>query len=114
MQFRAEYGRFIEDPWWAEQIAALSQISPEFRELWACHDLPDMPEGRKLMHHPLVGELTFDFRLLQTADSEHLRLIMYTPRSHSGTTEKIERLLASKNNMPMVHRSLGEERNIHI
>jgi hypothetical protein len=47
------------------------------------------------MHHPLVGELTFDFRLLQTADAEPLRLMMYTPRSHSGTAEKIERLLAA-------------------
>jgi hypothetical protein len=95
-QFRAEYGRFIEDPWWAKQIAELFRISPEFRELWARHDLRGMPEGRKSMHHPLVGELTFDFRLLQMADSEYLRLMMYTPRSHSGTAEKIERLLASE------------------
>ena len=93
-QFRAEYGRFIDDPWWAKQIANLSRISPEFRELWARHDLRGMSEGRKSMHHPLVGELTFDFRLLQMSDSEPLRLMMYTPRSHSGTAEKIERLLA--------------------
>jgi transcriptional regulator with XRE-family HTH domain len=94
-QFRAEYGRFIEDPWWAEQITELSRISPEFRELWARHDLRGVPEGRKSIHHPLVGELAFDFRLLQMADSEHLRLMMYTPQSHSGTAEKIERLLAA-------------------
>ncbi|HTK11418.1 MAG TPA: helix-turn-helix transcriptional regulator [Ktedonobacteraceae bacterium] len=94
-QFRAEYGRFIEDPWWARQIAELSQISPEFRELWARHDLRGAPEGRKSLHHPLVGELTFDFCSLRMADSEHLRLMMYTPRNQSGTTEKIERLLAA-------------------
>lgn len=94
-QFRAEYGRFIEDPWWAKQIAELNRISPQFRELWARHDLRGVPEGRKSMHHPLVGELTFDFRLLQTTDSEHLRLMIYTPRSNSGTAEKIERLLAA-------------------
>ncbi|GCE20835.1 hypothetical protein KDK_46350 [Dictyobacter kobayashii] len=47
------------------------------------------------MHHPLVGELTFDFRFLQTADAEQLRLMIYTPRSNSGTAEKIERLLAT-------------------
>lgn len=94
-QFRAEYGRFIEDPWWATQIAELSRISPEFREGWARHDLQGMPEGRKSIHHPLVGELAFDFRLLQTTDAGHLRLMMYTPQSHSGTAEKIERLLAA-------------------
>jgi transcriptional regulator with XRE-family HTH domain len=92
-QFRAEYGRFIEDPWWAQQIAELSRISPEFQELWAHHDLRDVPERRKSMHHPQVGELTFDFRWFRTTDSEHLRLVIYTPRSHSGTAEKIERLL---------------------
>jgi transcriptional regulator with XRE-family HTH domain len=93
-QFRAGYGRFINDPWWATQIAELSRISPAFRELWDRHDVLNGPEGRKSMHHPLVGELTFDFLLLQTIDSCDLRLLIYSPRSNSGTTEKIERLLA--------------------
>jgi transcriptional regulator with XRE-family HTH domain len=93
-QFRAEYGRFITDPWWAEQIAELSRISPEFRELWARHDVLNVSEGRKTMHHPLVGELAFDFLWFQTVDSRDLRLLIHTPRSNSGTAEKIERLLA--------------------
>ena len=93
-QFRAGYGRFINDPWWATQIAELSRISPEFRELWARHDVANSPEGWKLIHHPLVGELSLDFFLLQTADSCNLRLLIYSPRTNSGTAEKIERLLA--------------------
>jgi len=93
-QFRAGYGRFINDPWWAQRIAELSQISPEFRELWTRHDVLNMSEGWKLMHHPLVGELAFDFLWFQTVDSSELRLLIHTPRSNSGTAEKIERLLA--------------------
>jgi transcriptional regulator with XRE-family HTH domain len=31
-QFRAEYGRFVGDPWWTKQIADLSKVSPEFRQ----------------------------------------------------------------------------------
>jgi transcriptional regulator with XRE-family HTH domain len=92
-QFRAGYGRFINDPWWGTQIAELSRISPAFRELWARHDVLNSPEGWKSIHHPLVGELTFDFFLLQAVDSEHLRLLIYSPRSNSGTAEKIERLM---------------------
>jgi hypothetical protein len=92
-QFRAEYGRNIRDPWWAEQIAELSRISPEFRELWARHDVLNVSEGRKLTQHPLVGELAFDFLFLHMFDSSDLRLLIYTPRSRSGTAEKIERLL---------------------
>jgi transcriptional regulator with XRE-family HTH domain len=92
-QFRAGYGRFIEDPWWAAQIAELSRISPEFCELWARHDVRSAPEGRKMMLHPLVGELSFDLLSLQTVDASDLRVMMFSPRSRSGTAEKITRLL---------------------
>lgn len=113
-QFRAGYGRFIQDPWWATQISELSRISPEFRELWAHHDVINVSEGRKTMHHPLVGELTFDFLWFQTVDSGDLRLLIHTPRSHSGTAEKIERLLAYESDMPMGRRSPDEERNVPV
>ncbi|GLV60497.1 transcriptional regulator [Dictyobacter sp. S3.2.2.5] len=93
-QFRAGYGRFINDPWWSVQIAELSRISPAFRELWSRHDVLNRPEGWKSIHHPLVGELTLDFFLLQPVDSSDLRLLIYSPRSNSGTAEKIERLLS--------------------
>ena len=93
-QFRAGYGRFINDPWWATQIAELTRISPEFRELWTRHDVLNVSEGRKTVHHPLVGALAFDFIWFQTVDARDLRLLIHTPRSHSGTAEKIEQLLA--------------------
>ncbi len=97
-QFRAGYGRFINDPWWGTQIAELSRISPAFRELWARHDVLNRPEGWKLIPHPLVGELTVDFFLLQAGNSGDLRLLIYSPRSNSGTAEKIERLMALSQN----------------
>lgn len=93
-QFRAGYGRFISDPWWASQIAELSRIGPEFREVWARHDVQSISEGRKTMHHPLAGALTFDFLWFQSADASDLRLLIHTPRPTSGTAEKIEQLLA--------------------
>jgi transcriptional regulator with XRE-family HTH domain len=95
-QFRAEYGRFINDPWWAKQIAELSEASPEFRELWERHDVLNISEGQKTMHHPLVGALTFDSLWFQTADSRDLRLLIHTPRSGTDTAEKIERLLRAE------------------
>jgi hypothetical protein len=71
----------------------LNRISPEFRELWTRHDVLNVSEGRKSMHHPLVGELAFEFLFFQTVDSSDLRLLIHTPRSNSGTADKIERLL---------------------
>ncbi|WP_165422792.1 helix-turn-helix transcriptional regulator [Ktedonosporobacter rubrisoli] len=92
-QFRAGYARFIDDPWWARQIADLSRISQQFRNLWAHYDVLTVPEGRKSFRHPLVGEMEFDFLFLQAVDSSDLRLLIHTPRETSGTAEKIERLL---------------------
>jgi transcriptional regulator with XRE-family HTH domain len=69
-QFRAGYGRFINDPWWDTQIAE-------------------------------------DFFLLQAVDSYDLRLLIYSPRSNSGTAEKIERLLAfEEERKPTVSRAM--------
>ena len=75
-------------------IVELNQISPKFRELWARHDVVNVSEGRKTMQHALVGELIFDFLWFQTVDSSDLRLLIHTPRSGSGTADKIARLLA--------------------
>jgi hypothetical protein len=93
-QFRARYGRFINDPWWAKQIAELSEASPEFRELWECHDVVNLSEGRKVFQHPIAGELDFDTLWLETVESDDLRLLIHTPRSNTGTAEKIEQLLS--------------------
>ena len=94
-RFRAGYGRFINDPWWTEQIAELTRVSPEFRELWARHDVLDVAEGQKTFHHPLAGDLIFDILWLQTVDSGDLRLLIHMPRSDSDTAAKIAQLLAS-------------------
>jgi len=93
-QFRAQYGRFINDPWWTQQISELKLISADFAELWERHDVLNATEGRKTMPHPLVGDLAFDFLWLQTVDSPDLRLLIHTLRNNTGTAEKIERLLA--------------------
>ncbi len=94
-QFRAGYGRFINDPWWAEQIAELNRVSPEFRELWPHHDVQNVSEGHKTMHNPIVGELNFDFLWLQAVDSGDLRLLIHTPRAGTPTAERIAQLLAA-------------------
>ena len=93
-RFRAGYARFINDPWWIAQIEALSQVSPDFRTMWAQHEVFNASEGEKTLHHPLVGDLVFDILWLQAVDAGELRLLIHTPRPHTGTTEKVVQLLA--------------------
>jgi transcriptional regulator with XRE-family HTH domain len=91
--FRASYGRFADDPWWAEQIAELNKVSPEFRRLWAQHNvLSTDVKMHKLMHHPIVGELHFELLVLQTVEPGDLRLFIFTPKN-AETTAKVEQLL---------------------
>ena len=97
-QFRAGYDRFLEDPWWGAQIAELSSFSPEFWELWARHDVLNVPEGSKSMQHPLVGKLDFDFLWFQSVDSSDHRLLIHMPSGNTGTTDKIEQLLRTPQN----------------
>ena len=91
-QFHAEYGRFVEDPWWAKQIAELSEISPEFRDLWARPDVLNVLDGRKSVAHLRVGKLDFEFLLLQTVNFSDPLLLVYIPRSKE-TADKIAQLL---------------------
>jgi len=77
----------------------LSRVSPEFRELWARQDVLNVSEGHKTMHHPLVGELCFDFLWFQAVDARDLRILIHTPSSHTGTAEKIEWLLAHEHEL---------------
>lgn len=109
-QFRAGYGRFINDPWWANEIAELSEVSAEFRELWARQDVLNMSEGRKTIDHPQAGVLHFDFLWLQTVDSCDLWLLIHTPRPASRTAERIEQLLA-REALPNKERSADSHRD---
>ncbi|MGJ3197710.1 helix-turn-helix transcriptional regulator [Peribacillus frigoritolerans] len=96
-QFRAAYGRFIDDPWWTEQINELNRVSPEFRELWGRHDVLNTPEGRKLINHPIIGELGFEHISFQVIDSPDLQVLINIPIEEYNTSRKISQLLFDTN-----------------
>ncbi|AIQ11307.1 transcriptional regulator [Paenibacillus durus] len=92
-QFRASYGRFIDDPWWPEMIARLSKESEEFKEWWPRHDVLNTPEGRKVLHHPGVGELILGHLSFQVSDAPDLLVTVHMPETEE-TLEKLRSLLA--------------------
>ncbi|QWU16969.1 Helix-turn-helix domain-containing protein [Paenibacillus sophorae] len=91
-QFRASYGRFIDDPWWSEMIDKLSKESEEFREWWPRHDVLDTPEGRKVLHHPRAGELILGHLSFQVSDSPDLLVTVHMPETEE-TLEKLRSLM---------------------
>jgi transcriptional regulator with XRE-family HTH domain len=95
-QFRAGYGRFVEDPWWSEQIAELSGISREFKEMWQRQEVIYAPQGLKILYHPVAGKLTFDNLSFTADDSPELQVVINMPHGGTDTAEKVQRLLSEQ------------------
>ncbi|HEU5160042.1 MAG TPA: helix-turn-helix transcriptional regulator [Streptosporangiaceae bacterium] len=78
-RLRAAYSAHIGDPEWEEDIRRLADLSPEFAELWARHEVAE-PEVRvQRFLHPEAGELAFTRMELDVAAVPDLRVNVYTP-----------------------------------
>ncbi|MFM9278563.1 helix-turn-helix transcriptional regulator [Paenibacillus jiagnxiensis] len=91
-RFRAEYAKYVDDPWWAEQVGLLSEASPEFKEYWQSYDILDAYDAHKIMYHPEAGILKFDHLTLQPLESPELEISVHVPLP-DGTAEKIQSLM---------------------
>jgi len=84
--FRANYSRHVGEPAWEEFIAELGAVSPEFREMWANHDVSAHVTATKRFRHHAVGEVTFtavSMRLLATPAN---RVVVYLPADDETAT----------------------------
>lgn len=75
-------------------VGELSALSPDFRSHWAAQDVHEHRHGRKLFHHPEVGDLEADYDVLDLPGEPGLAVTTYTAPSGSATAEKFS-LLAS-------------------
>lgn len=98
LHFRADYGRSPGAPRWAELVAALQQVSPEFRSGWSSHEVARPLDWQKELNHPMVGKLVLDSSSFGVHPTGNLRLIVYTP-ANTETAEKLQKLqrLSSSN-----------------
>lgn len=93
---RAEAGREPHDKALRELIGELSTLSPEFRTLWASHDIRIRHDGIKRLQHPEVGglELTYQSMDLPTSVRAVHDLSLYTAEPGTPHEERLK-LLAS-------------------
>lgn len=92
---RMDAGRHPDDPQLSALVGELSVKSPEFRRLWAAHDVKAKgDDGTKNMRHPLVGDLTLSFETFLLADDSDQALITHHAEPGSPSAEAL-RLLAS-------------------
>jgi transcriptional regulator with XRE-family HTH domain len=83
---RAEAGRKPYDRGLSDLVGQLSTRSGEFRVRWAAHDVGFHRAATKQMHHPLVGDLTLAFEMLELPADPGLSMLTYSaePGSQSG------------------------------
>jgi len=96
---RLDAGQWPDDPRLTSLIGELSVKSPEFRRLWANHDVRDKGNGVKELHHPVVGPLTLRYETLHPHGSPDQCLVTYHADPASPSAESL-RLLASWTHTP--------------
>ncbi|WP_406635851.1 helix-turn-helix transcriptional regulator [Amycolatopsis sp. WGS_07] len=93
---RAEAAREPHDRALRELIGELCTLSPEFRGLWAVHDVLIRHDGVKRLQHPDVGQLELTFQSLDLPLSGRAvhNLVTYTAEPGTASEERLK-LLAS-------------------
>ncbi len=94
-QFRAVAAKYPSDPGFIELIDDLKARSPEFRQLWAEHDVLGSTEGLKHFIHPEVGELILDHTTLELPGDGDIRMVVLTAAPGSPTERKLRMLVPS-------------------
>lgn len=87
---RAAAGRRAGDPEAAGLVERLEAASPEFKALWAEHEVAVRRADRKTLLHPRVGTLLLDCETLVTPDQRQ-ELLVLTP-ADDETRERMELL----------------------
>ncbi|MFB9926087.1 helix-turn-helix transcriptional regulator [Amycolatopsis halotolerans] len=89
---RAEAGREPHDRALRELIGELCTLSPEFRRLWAVHDVLIRHDGIKRLRHPEAGrlELTFQSLDLPLPGRAVHDLITYTAEPGTESEDRIK------------------------
>lgn len=91
---RTEAGRDPYDRDLSDLVGELSTQSDEFRKRWASHNVRIHRTGVKTFHHPVVGELSLTYEMLDLAADSDLVILTYTAEPGSKSAEALD-LLAS-------------------
>jgi transcriptional regulator with XRE-family HTH domain len=89
---RGEAGRNPYDRALTDLIGLLSTRSEEFRVQWARHDVRFHRSGTKRMLHPLVGDLTLSYEVLDLPADPGLAIVTYSAEPGSPSESALREL----------------------
>jgi transcriptional regulator with XRE-family HTH domain len=94
-QFRAVAAKYPQDPAFTELIEDMRQNCPEFKSLWAQHDVLGSTDGLKRYVHPELGELILDYTGFEIPGDGDMRLVVLTAAPGSESERKLRLLSTS-------------------
>ena len=83
---RAEAGRDPHDRDLSDLVGELSTRSEDFRVRWAAHNVRAHQTGAKRFHHPVVGDLTLTYEMLELTADPGLQILALS--AEPGTTSQ--------------------------
>ncbi len=87
--FRRSVGTDIDNPRVIELVGELSLASPEFRRMWARHDVGPRTGAALTLDHPQVGEIKLDREKLAVTGTDGVMLVIYHPPPDTDSYEKL-------------------------
>ena len=78
---RTEAGRHPYDRALTDLIGELSTRSDTFRNRWAAHNVLLHRSGTKRFHHPVIGDVSFAYEVMELSADTGLTLTAYSPRA---------------------------------
>lgn len=107
---RAQAGRNAYDKRLSDLIGELSTRSDDFRVRWARHDVKLHNAGTKDFHHPVVGDLTLDWDMLQLPGDPGQQVLAYSAEPGSPSHHALQ-LLASWASTPEADSAVPRRRD---
>jgi transcriptional regulator with XRE-family HTH domain len=91
---RTEAGRHPHDRELSDLIGELSARSDNFRNRWAAHNVLLHRSGTRRFHHPVIGDVSFAYEVMELSSDTGLMLTAYSPEPNSSSQDALA-LLAS-------------------
>lgn len=91
-QLRANYSYYENDDKINEIINELNKTNPLFNKWWNNQGIMGTPEGQKLLHHPIVGNLYLSYISFKSTEIEGANITIQMPVD-DDTKNKLERLM---------------------
>jgi hypothetical protein len=89
----------VGDEWYNQFLEEISDLHPEFQNLWQESQVSMNPEISIEFRHAKAGKMLFNLTSLQIQGDMDLRCSVYTPVEQSSTETKLKRLMEKQENI---------------